>query len=89
MRSLALNARSLPVYNPDGGVANITQGDSHVFTETRPYSDGYYYLLIDTEGETGIDITIHTKGKQMFLFSIMKQCFISSLEFFKISHITR
>ncbi|XP_071520688.1 post-GPI attachment to proteins factor 6-like isoform X2 [Panulirus ornatus] len=61
IRSLALSARSLPMYNPNGGVANITQGGSHVFTEMRPYSDGYYYLLVDSEGETGIDITIHTK----------------------------
>ncbi|XP_069945132.1 post-GPI attachment to proteins factor 6-like isoform X1 [Cherax quadricarinatus] len=61
MRSLALSARSLPSYNPDGGVANITQGGNHVFTEQRPYSDGYYYLLVVTEGETGIDITINTK----------------------------
>ncbi|XP_042228879.1 transmembrane protein 8B-like isoform X2 [Homarus americanus] len=61
IRSLAFNARSLPAYNPDVGVANITQGDSHVFTELRPYSDGYYYLLVVTEGETGIDITVRTK----------------------------
>lgn len=63
IRSLALQARSLPAYNPDGGIANITQGKGHVFTDVRPFSDGYYYLLVNTEGETSIDIAIHTKGE--------------------------
>ncbi|ROT80497.1 transmembrane protein 8B isoform X2 [Penaeus vannamei] len=61
IRSLSLQARSLPTFDPDGGAANISQGGGHVFTETRPFSDGYYYLLVNTEGETMMDITIETK----------------------------
>ncbi|KAK3885702.1 hypothetical protein Pcinc_010089 [Petrolisthes cinctipes] len=62
VRSLTLSARSLPAYNPDNPeVANITEGTGHVFRETRPYADSYYYLLVASEGETRLDITIHTK----------------------------
>lgn len=61
IKFLSLQARSLPTYNPEKGVVNITQGGNYIFTEFRPYSDGYYYLLIDTEGETSIDITIRTR----------------------------
>ena len=63
VRSLFLEARSLPLYNPESGVTNLTQGGGHVFTESWPFADAYYYLLVDTEGETGLDITIQTKGK--------------------------
>lgn len=63
VRSLALQARSLPIYTPESGVANITQGEGHVFKEKRPYADAYYYILVDTEGETGLDITIETRGE--------------------------
>ncbi|XP_063843787.1 uncharacterized protein LOC135090714 isoform X1 [Scylla paramamosain] len=61
VRSLFLEARSLPIYNLESGVANLTEGGGYVFTETRPYADAYYYLLVDTEGETGLDITIQTR----------------------------
>lgn len=69
VRSLALSARSLPAYKPDNSeVANITEGNGYVFRETRPYADSYYYLLVATEGETRLDITIHTKGTSLFYF---------------------
>lgn len=68
VRSLFLEARSLPIYNPESGVANLTEGGGYVFTETRPYTDAYYYLLVDTEGETSLDITIQTKGEISYDF---------------------
>ena len=68
VRSLFLEARSLPIYNTESGVANLTEGGGYVFTETRPYADAYYYLLVDTEGETSLDITIQTRGKILLGF---------------------
>ncbi|KAG0729783.1 hypothetical protein GWK47_029632 [Chionoecetes opilio] len=67
--SLYLEARSLPLYNPSAGVSNLTQGGGHVFVEKRPFTDAYYYLLVDTEGETSLDITILTKGKLLYYYT--------------------
>ncbi|XP_068218085.1 transmembrane protein 8B-like isoform X2 [Palaemon carinicauda] len=66
IKSLSIQARSLPSYSPEKGVVNITQGGNFIFTEFRPFSDGYYYILIDTEGETSIDIAIRTRECDTF-----------------------
>ncbi|CAL4153422.1 unnamed protein product [Meganyctiphanes norvegica] len=69
--SIVLEARSLPLIplgqssNPNNSnnsvITNITEAGRHVFYERHPYADGYYYLLVNTEGETLLDVTITTK----------------------------
>ncbi|RXG61843.1 Transmembrane protein 8B [Armadillidium vulgare] len=62
IRSASLSARALPEHKPDLlGIANISEGLGHTFIEKHPYSDSYYYLLVFTEGETDLTVTIKTK----------------------------
>ncbi|XP_076039876.1 post-GPI attachment to proteins factor 6 isoform X2 [Oratosquilla oratoria] len=62
MKGVSLRARALPPYDVYDDVAsNISRGGGHVMTVTHPYADGYYYLLVSTEGETDVKVTITTK----------------------------
>lgn len=71
IRSASLSARALPEHKPDIlGIANISEGLGHTFIEKHPYSDSYYYLLVFTEGETDLTVTIKTKGIIFALFQL-------------------
>ena len=67
LKYVGLRARALPPYDSHGGVYNISSGSGYNFIEKHPFTDSYYYLLLYTEGETDVTITITTKGKFTFI----------------------
>ncbi|GFG39492.1 hypothetical protein Cfor_00487 [Coptotermes formosanus] len=60
IQSLALQARALPTYNPRNGVGNLTTDSEFTFTETEPYTDGYYYLLVVSESQVSFNLAVTT-----------------------------
>ncbi|KAJ9580903.1 hypothetical protein L9F63_023918, partial [Diploptera punctata] len=60
IQSLSLRARALPAYNPRLGIHNLTTDSEFIFTETEPYTDGYYYLLVVSESQVRFNIAVTT-----------------------------
>lgn len=65
IQSLALRARALPTYNPRNGVGNLTTDSEFTFTETEPFTDGYYYLLVVSESQVSFNLAVTTTGKKI------------------------
>ena len=62
---MALQGRSLPVFNHSDStkVGNLTMLDSYTFTETSPYEDSYYYLMIISDSIIEVNVKVVTSGK--------------------------
>jgi hypothetical protein len=65
IQSLALRARALPSYYSRNGIGNITTDSEFTFTETEPYTDGYYYLLVVSESQVSFNLLVSTAGKKI------------------------
>ncbi|XP_066997236.1 post-GPI attachment to proteins factor 6 isoform X2 [Anabrus simplex] len=60
IQSLALRARALPSYNPLISVGNLTEDAEYIFTETEPYTDSFYYLLVISESQVSFKVDVTT-----------------------------
>ncbi|KDR17993.1 hypothetical protein L798_07174, partial [Zootermopsis nevadensis] len=60
IQNMALRARALPPYNPRNGTGNLTTGSSFTFTETEPFTDGFYYLLVVSESRVSFKLAVAT-----------------------------
>jgi hypothetical protein len=65
IQSLALRARALPTYNPSSCTGNLTTDSEFTFTETEPFTDGYYYLLVVSESQVSFNLAVTTTGKKI------------------------
>lgn len=65
IKNMALQGRSLPVLNhPEPtAVGNLTMLDSYTFTESSPYEDSYYYLMIISDSIVEVNVKVVTTGK--------------------------
>lgn len=72
IQSLALEARALPTYNPRNGIGNLTTDSEYTFTETEPYTDGYYYLLVVSESQVSFNLAVTTAGKKILYKEVCK-----------------
>lgn len=72
IQSLALRARALPMYNPSNGIGNLTTDSEFTFTETEPYTDGYYYLLVVSESQVSFNLAVTTAGKNILCKEVCK-----------------
>ncbi|GLH12908.1 Uncharacterized protein GBIM_17566 [Gryllus bimaculatus] len=59
IQSVALRARALPSYTSKS-LGNVTVDSELFFTETEPYTNGFYYLLIVTESMVKFKVDIST-----------------------------
>ncbi|XP_076641591.1 post-GPI attachment to proteins factor 6 [Halictus rubicundus] len=62
IQSMALQGRSLPVFNHSEPIeiGNLTMSDSHIFTESSPYEDSYYYLMIISSSIIEVNVKVVT-----------------------------
>lgn len=65
IQSLALRARALPTFNPRIVIGNLSTGSEFAFTETEPFTDGYYYLLVVSESQVSFNVAVMTTGKNI------------------------
>jgi hypothetical protein len=63
IQSLALRARALPTFNPRTVIGNLSTDSEFTFTETEPFTDGYYYLLVVSESQVSFNVAVTTTGK--------------------------
>ncbi|XP_076619315.1 post-GPI attachment to proteins factor 6 isoform X1 [Colletes latitarsis] len=62
IKSMALQGRSLPVFNHSepSEIGNFTIFDSYTFTESSPFEDSYYYLMIISDSIIEVNIKVIT-----------------------------
>lgn len=62
IKSIALQGRSLPVFNHSepSEIGNFTVLDSYTFTESSPYEDSYYYLMIISDSIIEVKLKVVT-----------------------------
>ncbi|XP_015428982.1 PREDICTED: transmembrane protein 8A-like [Dufourea novaeangliae] len=62
IQSVALQGRSLPVFNHSepNEIGNFTMLDSYTFTEASPYEDSYYYLMIISDSVIEVNVKVVT-----------------------------
>lgn len=69
---MALQGRSLPVFNhsEQNEIGNFTMLDSYAFTESSPYEDSYYYLMIISDSIIKVNVKVVTSGKYYPQYSL-------------------
>ncbi|XP_050583175.1 transmembrane protein 8B-like isoform X4 [Bombus affinis] len=62
IKNMALKGRSLPVFNHSQSfeTGNLTMLDSYTFTESSPYEDSYYYLMIISDSIIEVNVKVVT-----------------------------
>ncbi|XP_043605137.1 post-GPI attachment to proteins factor 6-like isoform X1 [Bombus pyrosoma] len=62
IKNMALKGRSLPVFNHSESfeTGNLTMLGSYTFTESSPYEDSYYYLMIISDSIIEVNVKVVT-----------------------------
>ncbi|XP_071863584.1 post-GPI attachment to proteins factor 6 [Bombus fervidus] len=62
IKNMALKGRSLPVFNHSESFENVnlTMLGSYTFTESSPYEDSYYYLMIISDSIIEVNVKVVT-----------------------------
>ncbi|XP_076760727.1 post-GPI attachment to proteins factor 6 [Xylocopa sonorina] len=60
IKSIALKGRSLPIFNHSDPteLKNLTMINSYTFTESSPYEDSYYYLMIISDSVIEVSVKV-------------------------------
>jgi hypothetical protein len=88
IQSLALRARALPIYNPKNGIGNLTTDSEFTFTETEPFTDGYYYLLVVSESRVSFKLAVTTTGKKILCKNIFDTFCSNAGPFYKLTSLS-
>lgn len=68
IKSVAFEARALPLYDPKNVNGNLTEKAEYIYTITEPYTNGFYYLLVVTDAQVRFDIHVVTSGIYFLLY---------------------
>lgn len=84
IKNMALKGRSLPVFNHSESfeTGNLTMLGSYTFTESSPYEDSYYYLMIISDSIIEVNVKVVTSGKFTLLVTLFSYINVKFINYF-------